>query len=434
MTGIHLLSIYYCKFKTGFNQLAKVVTETNSRKMVFGRYDIASFISFFAYAAGSVVVPVALVALARDLGFSLEKGGMSAGGALHLGRTVTMVISMLLCGFLAGRWGKRRTLGLSVVLMGIGMGLCAIAPGYGILFAALLIAGLGEGVVEGLSTPFVQDLHSEEPGRYINFSHAFWSIGVLVMVLASGALISLGVSWRIVVASAAVLALIAATTLLAPESKGHEYPEHPEPVHWKTVCGFAREIFRSRRFWLFFAAMFVAGGGEFCLTFWCASFIQLNFIDAAWAGGVGTAFFAAGMVLGRTGWGYLIKQHQLRHLVFWSAIAGTLITLLFPFLTSLWMLFGLLFFAGIATAPFWPSVMSYSTDRLPQMNTTMMFILLSCAGVPGCGVFTWLMGYIGNHTGGLRTAFYLVPACYIILAILMGYEWLRPPTLSKNRS
>jgi len=66
--------------------------ETNpvrtSRKMAFGRYDHAAFQCFFSYASGTVVLPVALVALSRDLGFSLEDGGMTAGGALHLGRTV----------------------------------------------------------------------------------------------------------------------------------------------------------------------------------------------------------------------------------------------------------------------------------------------------------------------------------------------------------
>lgn len=396
--------------------------------MTFGRYDYAAFGSFFSYAAGSVVIPVALVSMARDLGFSLEKGGMAAGGALHLGRTVTMVASMLLCGFLAGRWGKRKTLGVSVVLMGVGLSLCALAPFYGMLFLAVMIAGTGEGVIEGLATPFVQILHPKESGRYNNFTHSFWSIGVLMMVLTAGALISWKVSWRIVVAISAILAFIAAAALLLPESKGKEYPEQPEPVHWKTIYGYAHEIFRARRFWLFFAAMFVAGGGEFCLTFWCASFIQLNFMGSAWAGGVGTACFSGGMALGRTGWGYLIKQHQLKHLILWSALAGTLITAFFPLLTNLWMLFGMLFLAGVATAPYWPSVQSYSIDRLPEMDSTMMFILLSCAGVPGCGVFTWLMGYIGNRTGDLHLAFYLVPACYITLAALIGYDWLKPST------
>jgi len=398
--------------------------------MTFGRYDYAAFTSFFAYAAGSVVVPVALVSLARDLGFSLEQGGMTAGGALHFGRTIPMIAAMLLCGFAAGRWGKRKTFGASVALMGIGILICALAPVYGVLFLALMLAGFGEGVIEGLATPFVQDLHPDESGRYLNFTHSFWSVGVLVTVLASGGLLSLGISWRWVVGATAAAGFVAAALLLIESTKS-KYPEHPEPIHWTTVWGHTVKILRTRGFWLFFAAMFVAGGGEFCLTFWCASFIQLNFLDAAWAGGVGTACFAGGMALGRTGWGYLIDQRHLKHLIFWSALAGTLMTLLFPLVSNLWMLFGLLFLAGVATAPFWPSVQSYCADRLPETDTTMLFILLSCAGVPGCGAFTWLMGYIGDRTGNLGTAFYLVPACYLTLAALIGYDWWRSARQAK---
>jgi MFS family permease len=390
--------------------------------MVFGRFDYAAFTGYAAYAAGSVVVPVVLVLLARDLGFSLEHGGMSAAGALHLGRTIPLLGSMLLCGFVAGRWGKRRTFGWAMVLVGIGMGLCAVAPGYGVLFAALLVAGLGEGMVEGLGTPFVQQLHLDEPGRYINFSHAFWSVGVVVTTLASGALLSNGVSWRLVIGGVAAVALIPALITLLPSRPGHEYPEHPEVLHWTTVRDHALAILRIPRFWIFFAAMFVAGGGEFCLTFWSASYIQLNFTPEAWAGGVGTAFFAGGMVVGRTGWGYVIKQHQLRNLIVFSALGGALVTLCFPVLTNLWVFFGLLFVAGLATAPYWPSVQSYCADCLPGTDTTMLFILLACAGIPGCGVMTWLMGVIGNRSG-LSGAFYLVPGCYVVLAALVGTDW-----------
>jgi fucose permease len=129
------------------------------------------------------------------------------------------------------------------------------------------------------------------------------------------------------------------------------------------------------------------------------------------------------MVLGRTGWGYLISQHHLRPLIVWSALAGAAITLPLPWLTDLYVLFVLLFLGGVATAPFWPSVQSHCADRMPGTDTTMLFILLSCGGVPGCGVFTWLMGYIGNHFGGLRGAFFLVPASYLVLAALIGYDW-----------
>ena len=395
-----------------------------SRKMVFGRYDCATFLTFFAYAAGSVVVPVALVMLARDLGFSLEKGGMTAGGALHLGRTVAMVASMLLCGFAAGHWGTRRTLGLSVLLMGLGMLLCAFAPFYGMLFLAIILAGCGEGVIEGLATPFVQDLHKEEPGRYINFSHAFWSVGVLATVMISGMLLTLGVSWRVLVAVVAMLGFLSGILLLVRSRTGQVYPDAAERTHWRHIWGYAAGIVRQPRFWIYYAAMFVAGGGEFCLTFWSASHIQLRYNTQAWSGGFGTACFAVGMVIGRTGWGYLIRQHQLKQLIAYSAVGGTVVSLFIPSAGNVWIFFGLLFLAGLATAPFWPSIQSYATDRLPEADSTMLLILLSCAGVPGCGVFTYLMGILGNRHGDLTTAFYLVPACFAALGALIAGDWL----------
>ncbi len=399
---------------------------SGSMRMSFGRFDYAAFLTFFAYAAGSVVIPVVLVTLAHDLRFPLESGGMTAGGVLHLGRSLPMVVSMLLCGFMAGWWGKRRTLGWSVLLMATGMGLCAISPGYGILLLALILAGCGEGVIEGLATPFVEKLHPAEPGRYINFTHAFWSVGVVATVLLAGALLSLGVPWRFLVGGVAALTMIPVLLLLLPARRGRDYPDHHEPLHWTVVGGHATRIMRSPRFWLFFAAMFFAGGGEFCLTFWCASYIQLHFSSAAWAGGVGTACFAGGMVLGRTGWGYLLHQRHLKGLILFSSLGGVLVTIALPLQSSLWIFFCLLFLSGIATAPFWPSVQSYCVDRLPGTDSTMVYILLSCAGVPGCGVFTWLMGYMGDRAGDLCGAFYLVPLCFLLLGLLVIVEGILP--------
>jgi fucose permease len=290
-----------------------------------------------------------------------------------------------------------------------------------------VIAGLGEGIIEGLGTPFVQALHKKEPGRYINVAHAFWSVGVFVVVLGSGALLALGADWRLVVGGSALIAALAALFVLAPARPGHEYPETNEGEPWKKTLGHAWLICRIPRFWLFFAAMFLAGGGEFCLTFWSASHIQLAFGSSAWMGGAGTALFAAGMALGRLGFGYLVPQRNFKQLIFLAALAGVAATLPLPFAGSLWLFLILLFLSGVATAPYWPSLQSLCADRLPHTDTTMLFILLSCAGVPGCGFFTWLTGILGNLTGGLAMAFLLVPACYLGLAVLSGIDWLSAP-------
>ena len=285
---------------------------SQNRKMKFGRYDYAAFSCFTGYACCSVVVPVVLIELARSLNFPLTDGGMGAGGALQLGRSIPMVFAMLFCGFAAGRWGKVPTLGVSILIMATGIMLASAAPVYGLLFLAVAIAGLGEGVIEGLATPVVQDLHEhEEPGRYINFAHSFWSIGVVVTVLAAGLLLSWGVSWRLILLLAGVLALVPALLFLLP-SRGARHPDKPEKLHWTTVWGHATTLMKQPRFWLFFAAMVLAGGGEFCLTFWVSSFIRIDYAGSPWLGGLGTAVFAGGMIVGRMVSGFLVSQQRLR--------------------------------------------------------------------------------------------------------------------------
>ncbi len=183
-------------------------------KMHFDRYDYGSFMVMFFYAVCSMAVPMMLYPMALDLHFPLQDGGKGMGGFLQLGRSIPMVVAMMFCGYAAGRIGKAKTIGFSVLVMGFGIFLCGCSPFYGFVFLALMVSGLGEGMIEGLATPFVQDLHPKEPGRYINFTHSFWSIGVVSAVLIAGGLLTAGVSWRIIAVTAGICALVPAVIFL----------------------------------------------------------------------------------------------------------------------------------------------------------------------------------------------------------------------------
>ena len=82
------------------------------------------------------------------------------------------------------------------------------------------------------------------------------------------------------------------------------------------------------------------------------------------------------------------------------------------------LLFLLLFLCGVGSSPFWPSIQSLCVDRLPRLDSTLAFIVLSCAGVPGCGFFTWLMGLAGDRFG-LARSFALVPLSYLAMVALV---------------
>ena len=184
----------------------------------------------------------------------------------------------------------------------------------------------------------------------------------------------------------------------------------------------AWDILKCRQFWVFFAAMFVAGGGEFGATFWCASLLRLDYNASPWIGGLAPAVFSAGMMIGRTGSGVLISQKNLPKLVMIAAVCGAILFCFFTVMGSIVSVMILLFFVGLASAPFWPSVQSYSVDRLEHLDSTTLYIMLSCAGVPGCGCLSWIMGKAGD-LWGLRTAFLAVPICYLILAGLIAFDY-----------
>ena len=404
-------------------------------KLEFHRYDYAAFITFFAYAASSVIVPVALMQIATALGFPLSEGGMGAGGALQISRTISMTTLMVVSGFIGAKLGLRKSLGMAAFVMGFGCLAVSLSNSYWFLFTAILCAGCGEGYIEAMATPFVQKLHKENTGQYMNFAHSFWSIGVTGTTIGAGFMLMCGVPWRPVVFCTCLLAVVAGLFLLWPEKKGHEFPEEHESLALGTVVKQTKDIWATPKFWLFFLLMFMAGGAEYCLTFWLASFMQLTMKTGAFLGGVATAVFSLGMVTGRMGWGVYVPQKRLGQSLIVACTIGLLLSCAIPFVRpdmvvgrigSVILLFVLLYLIGITIAPLWPTIQTYSVDRLPKhLDETMVFVWLSCAGVPGCGTFAWLMGVLGDVFHSLNMPFFLVPACQLLLAVALLLETRR---------
>lgn len=403
-----------------------------SKKLHFGRYDYAGFSAFTMYSVCSLSIPLMIVAIGRSLNFPMDEGGMGAGGILHMTRSTSMVITLLLCSFIAGIFGKRITTGLSVIFIGVGILCCSLAPAYWMLLPALLLAGLGEGICEGIATPFIQDLHPDSPERYVNIAHSFWSVGIVLAVLLAGGLLTLGVSWRIILGVAGVLTLLSSLFFLWKENPDKPYPETSEKVNVKKVLSDTAKICKASSFWRCCVAIFFGAGAEFGLTFWAAAYIELNFKTSAWVASLGTGMIALGMFIGRMTFGYFAKPHLLRYILLYAALGTIPVTLLLAWLRPgvlppamlFTVLFILLFLAGIGIAPYWPSTQVYGVNAMPELNSTLLYIYFSAMGVPGCGFFAWLMGAVGDQWG-ISGAIMVVPCCLVIfVATVLAEGWI----------
>ena len=399
------------------------------KALQFGRYDYAAFTGSICFALCSLSIPLMIVEIGDALAFPLDRGGMAAGGLLHLFRSVAMVAALLLCGNIAGRIGKRRSMGGSLLCMGAGTLLCAFAPQYWMLIPWLLIAGFGEGICEGIATPFVQDLHPDAPERYVNIAHSFWSIGIAVVVVVVGGLWTLGAGWRAILAGIGIVTLLASALFLWRENPRRKYPEAAGGAGFREIAHHALEIARVPRFWLCSLAMFFGAGAEFGLTFWSAAYVQLNFQTGAWVAGLGTGAVAFGMFLGRSGFGFFARPDYIRYVLLGSALCTIPVTLLLALLKpgilppalGFPTLFLLLILAGTGVATFWPSVQVYGVTTMPELDSTMLYICFSALGIPGCGIFTLLMGVIGDRYG-LRGGILVIPVCLALFAAVIFLE------------
>ena len=402
-------------------------------KLEFGRYDYAAFSAFTMYSVVSLAIPIMIVSIGKSLNFPIDDGGMGYGGLLHMVRSAAMIVTLLICGFVAARFGKRYTMTASVLMMGGGILCCAFAPAYWVLLPCLMIAGLGEGLCEGIATPFVQDLHPKAPERYVNIAHSFWSVGILLAVLLVGGRITLGINWRIILGVAGFLTVMTALGFCWKENPAKKYPEITEEINSKDILRYSKEIFTKKRFWLCSAAMFFGAGAEFGLTFWATAYVELTFKTSVFVASLGTGAIALGMFIGRTGFGYIAKPQNLRYILLFCGLGMIPISLALAFLEPgiipAWLLFPLLFvllfLSGIGIAPYWPTMQVYGVTRLPQCDSTMLYVYYSGMGIPGAGFFSWFMGAMGDCFG-LRGAILVVPCCLVIFCSIVLWEcWFR---------
>jgi len=379
--------------------------------MAFKPLDYASMVGFLAYSSSVTATPICLVAISRELNLSL-----SQAGGLEAMRSALVVFVLLISGYIGARIGKARAIGISCLVLGAAMVCYSVAPSYGALLLAMALLGVGGGVVEALINPLVQELHPEDSGRYLNITNAFWSVGVLLTMLGTGELLDREISWRSIVGGWGAVSLIAGALFLSLRRQGRQ----PQGESLSSVMREKWAILQSGKFWLFTAMMFLGGAAEGAFTFWSASFIQLSHRGSARAAGLGVALFAGGMIVARFAFGAWVPQQRLWHLLLGSAIFGVAASIAIPLLDSLLTVYVGLFLAGVSVACFWPTLQSYAVDRM-RFDPTGVFILLSCGGIGGFAVVSWVMGVVGDRYG-LVSSFWIIPGCLAGLAAALLWE------------
>ena len=128
------------------------------------------------------LMPVFLTTVRVDL------GGRAGLTDEQLGRISAITFAglvggILFTGPLADRWGGKPFSVLGTLLIGVGLGLLGISPGYSMVLVAVFIMGLGAGILDMVLSPIVATLQPGSRATALNWLHSFYGIGTVVTVL-----------------------------------------------------------------------------------------------------------------------------------------------------------------------------------------------------------------------------------------------------------
>ena len=326
---------------------------------------------------------------------------------------MVVLFILILASFFARWWSKKGFISQGHYLIALGLLSASFSHSYVMLVISLMIAGLGGGLIEAFLNPLIVDIHPVNSGRYLNFSNAFYPLGVMASAIIFGELLTAGYSWRIIFRLASGSTIIVGfffNILNFPQSK------YENKMSWTLYT----DILSTGGFWLFSAAIFLGGGIESALTFWGTSYVKEYFSDIPRAGAIAVMIFAGSMAVGRLFTAYISTRFSLKIIMMGSTIMGAGIGLLLPLASGLIEFYALISLAGIAAACFWPTILAEAKSCL-KVDTTILFILLASVGVIGFGITPLVMGIIGDFSN-LKTSFILIPIFFAVLFFILILE------------
>lgn len=315
----------------------------------------------------------------------------------------------LLTDLLAARFSDKLPVRASVVsahllaVIGIaGFGVFPfIMPSYLGLMVAVILSGIGSGLVEVLISPIVESCPTpvKKKSAYMSLLHSFYCWGQALVVLLSTVYFSVfGIeNWRLLAALWAIPPFIGALMFTFVPL----YPMHSESTDKN-----GKSYLKNKVFWIIALMMLTSGAAEMTMGQWASSFAESGLhIDKALGDILGPCTFAIFMGTSRVLYARFSHKVSLKKLILASSllcIATYLLAAFSPIPLLSLIACGV---CGLSVGVLWPGNLSNAAG-LVDGGGVSMFATLALAGDLGCMLGPSIAGDIADRFGGeIRAAF-----------------------------
>ena len=384
-----------------------------------GALKLLTFMMFLIFAMTTDAVGVIIPEVIRDYGLSLTQAA-----TFHYGTMIAIAISGVGLGFLADRFGRKRTILLGLGLFALVCFLFPLGNNFTVFLVLLMVSGLAIGIFKTAALALIGDISNsgQEHTKTMNLAEGFFGVGAIIGPAIVTYFLSEGVSWvylyAVAGACAVVLILVASFT---------RYPSLPkantEQVNWRSSLRLMKDS-HALLFSLAIALYVVVEAGVYV---WMPTLLLDYQGSSTWIAAYALSLFfifrAAGRFLAAWILNFVAWQAAL---LFFSACIFMcfLLSVMLGIEAAVWLLPA----SGLFMSLIYPTLNSKGISCFPQQEhgaiagVILFFTALAAALGP------LVMGLVGDLFGHVIFGFYFATFSAGGLLLLSLWNYLRDPS------
>lgn len=338
----------------------------------------------------------------------------SQNGVLGLVQALGLVVASLIAGPVIDVKGKKIALSVGLALVAISLYWAPNAGGYSGLLAVFFLLGIGGGTVVTGANALAGDVNEARRGSVLNFLNLFFGLGGIVTPFISGVLTADSLCYAVATLTLVTLLVHLVTKMPAPSGQAAFKPS-------EAVALLGRPTLLLLSLFLFLYVSCEVGVWNWLKIYLVSPAVG---IDAKSASNVVGFGFAFGILVGRVVVSRILIKVPAITVTFVAAILMAVTTFAMLHMKTPVGVAGLVFCAGLAMAPMFPTTLAMVGDAFPRGTASAMGIAITFGWI-GLAVSSPIIGKVAGPTNGnLQNALLLLPV-FSVLMVLVNLA-LRP--------
>jgi fucose permease len=330
-------------------------------------------------------------------------------GTIAFAQALGLIIASVGVGPLLDNEGKKLGLILGLAFISIALFSLPRAPGFRAILVAMFLLGVGGGIVVTGANALVSDVSQAHRAIALNLVNLFFGLGGLATPFIAANLFArnwLRLCYTIASLTVVTLAIEAATKMPAPT--GAE----------RFVLAQAAPVLARPLLFLLGLFLFLYVSCEVGIWNWLPRHLIAQGIPESRALNILSLGFALGLLIGRVGISPILIRVPAITVMLAASAAMAVTTFLMLRTNGPAAAAVLVFLAGLAMAPVFPTTLAVVGDTFPRMTSTAIGFVITCGWI-GLAVSSRVIGFIaGPDPRRLRKALLVIPASSVLMLFL----------------